>query len=49
MMQSESRETKWQCCCKSMYKVGGGDDGSCRQANENIAEHCVCRHTSVER
>ena len=34
--------------CEGMYQVGGGGDGSCRQAEEDMAEHFVCQHASAE-
>ena len=27
--------------CKETYQFGGGGDSSCRQAEEDHAEHCV--------
>ena len=34
--------------CEGMHWVGGGGEGACRQADEDLAEHFVCRFESAE-
>ena len=41
---------KYERCqlANDMYKVvGGGGEGSCQQAEEHLAEHCVCWNVSA--
>ena len=42
------KETAMPIMCEGMYYIGGGGDISCRQPEEDLAEHSVYRHTPAE-
>ena len=43
------RRMQVQCWLgQNKCQVGGGEDCSCLQVEEDLAEHCICRHASAE-